>query len=304
LDQFNTRIDHTFNTRHKLSFALTREDIESRNGFMSQSFPASPGGINRTSGTFYVVRLNSTLSSTLVNEFYAGAQRYRIRFLAPWELPAGQALLPKAGGQGYLPIFQLAASPIPANDDPQGRIAPFYVYGDTFTWIKNRHQLKFGGEFRFVSANGFTSFDVMPRALFGVGFGPDVVGVNAFSVPGLGINEGIAQALLMDLSGSVDRITQAFNASGGLKPAFIAGETNQRTWRQRESSFFIQDEFKLRPTVTVTLGLRHEFYGVPWDANGRTAGLVGGSTESDPDLQIPTRSCIPTTGTTLRRPWA
>jgi hypothetical protein len=30
--------------------------------------------------------------------------------------------------------------------------------------------------------------------------------------------------------------------------------------------------------VTVTAGLRHEFYGVPWDANGRTAGLVGGST--------------------------
>src|SRR5262249_763071 len=30
--------------------------------------------------------------------------------------------------------------------------------------------------------------------------------------------------------------------------------------------------------LSINLGMRYEYYGVPWDANGRTAGLVGGST--------------------------
>src|SRR6185295_1395762 len=41
---------------------------------------------------------------------------------------------------------------------------------------------------------------------------------------------------------------------------------------------FVQDEFKLKPSLTLTLGMRYDFFGVPWDANGRTAGVVGGST--------------------------
>jgi hypothetical protein len=43
-NQYNLKIDHTINNRHSASFSWTREDVESPNGFMPQSFPASPGG--------------------------------------------------------------------------------------------------------------------------------------------------------------------------------------------------------------------------------------------------------------------
>ncbi len=278
LTQYFGRIDHTVNRRNRLSLDLVNLDVDLLDNFMPRPFPNSPGGSGSVQGTYSSFRANSNLASTMSNEFFAGAQRVRYRFSAPWELPGGRAMLPTASGQPYLPVFRLVADPIPSDNDPQGRIAPFYTFGDTMQVFRGRHSWKFGGDVRLVSLNGFTAFNVMPRVLFGLGDGPDVVGVNSFQIPGLEANEGIAQDLLMDLSGSVGAVVQTFNASSGPNPTFLNGETRQRTWRQREFSFFIQDDFKFRPTITLNLGLRYEFYGVPWDANGRAAGLVGGST--------------------------
>ncbi len=278
-NQYNLKIDHLLhNGRHRLAFSFTREDFDSINGFMPQTFPSSPGGSVTAPVSFYSISMTSTLSPTMLNEFHAGAQRARLRFNAPWELPGGRALMPVINGYGYLPVFVLASDPIPTDSDPQGRISPLYQYGDTFHWIKGTHAVKFGGELRFASSNGFNSFDVVPRVAFGFGDGPPVVGVSSTAIPGLGANEGTAQSLLVDLSGSVDSVLQAFNASSGANPVFRAGEGKQRTWRQREFSMFFQDDFKLKPSVTLNLGLRYEYYGVPWDDQGRTAGLVGGST--------------------------
>ena len=117
----------------------------------------------------------------------------------------------------------------------------------------------------------------MPRVFFGLGFTSQTP-VNSAAIAGLGVNEALAQALLTDLTGAVSGVAQSFNASPGPKPVFVAGETRQRTWRQREFDLFVQDDFRIKPGLTLYGGLRYSFYGVPWDALGRTTGLVGGST--------------------------
>ncbi|PYS48975.1 MAG: hypothetical protein DMG13_24360, partial [Acidobacteria bacterium] len=279
-NQYNVKLDHWIhNGRHRLSFSLTREDFEAPNGFLPQTFPSSPGGSVTAPVDFYSIVATSTLSPLISNEFRVGAQRARLRFHAPWELPGGRELMPVNNGYGYLPVFTLAAAPIRNDNDPQGRISPLYQYGDTFNWIRGRHTVKFGGDLRFASSNGFNSFNVVPRVDFGAGgiLAP-VAGINSTAIPGLGANEGTAQLLLIDMSGSVDSVTQAFNASAGAHPVFLAGVGKQRTWRQREFDMFFQDEFKLKPNLTLTAGIRYEYYGVPWDARGITAGLSGGST--------------------------
>jgi len=276
-DHYALKIDHVLNERHRINFSFIHENYNSLNSFLPQPFPNSQGGTITSPGTFFSFVATSTLSPTTLNEFHAGTQRVSVRFHAPWELAGGQASLPNINGYPYIPVLGLAANPIPYDNDPQRRIAPLYVFGDSLHWIKGKHEIKFGGESRFVSSNAFSSFDVIPRVQLGIGNDfLGIIGLDSTSIPGLGPNEASAQTLLTDLSGSVDNIFQTFNAAG--RPlAFQPGVSQQRTWRQREFSLFLQDDFKLEPSLTLNLGLRYEFYGVPWEAQGRAAGLVGGS---------------------------
>ncbi len=275
-NQYNVKIDHIFTENHRLSVSGTGETSDQQNGFMPQPYPEAPGGWATTRNMFYSAALTSIVSPSFMNEFRGGAQRGRVRFFAPWESDQGRKLLPQSGMSSYVPIAMLATDFISTGEDPQGRISPMYVIGDTVSWTKGRHAFRGGAEARFVSTNGFNAFDVMPRAYLGAG-GEPIAGLDSFVIPSIGQNEGTAQALLSDLSGSLDGVIQAFNATGGSRPTFIPGETKQRTWREREFAFFFKDDFRLRPDLNLNLGVRYEFYGVPFEANGRAAALKGGS---------------------------
>ncbi len=275
-NQLTLRFDHQFNDRHNLTVQYLREQGDKQNDFMPQPLPSAPGGSYQDRTNFYTMALVSTFSSRLVNEARAGASRTNARFFAPWETPQGRAYLPTANNQIFVPVYASITDPIDDSNDPQGRIAPIYQYADTLTWLRGKHQFKAGGEMRFVSNNGFNSFSVVPRVNFGTG-GVGITNLSAASVPGLGLNDAAARALLIDLSGSVASVLQAFNAPGGANPVFLAGEGKQRTWQQREFSLFFKDEFKVTKALALNLGVRYEFYGVPSEANGKTAGLVNGS---------------------------
>ena len=273
-NNYSVRLDHHFNERHHLSYSYTREAGENLNGFLAQPFPESPVGTVEDRNRFHSFSLTSSLGPTLLNDFRVGAQRPLVRFFAPWELEGGTDLLATANGQLFAPIPILTSTAVNVSNDPQGRISPVYIFSDNLTWLRGRHSFKGGAEVRFVSTNGFNSFTVLPRANIGTG-GVSIQGIS--TIPGIGLNSGTAQSLLNDLSGSLTTVQQAFNSPGGASPAFVAGEGKRRTWKQREFSLFFKDDFRVKPSLTLNLGVRYEFYGVPFDGNGKAAGLVGGS---------------------------
>lgn len=272
-DHFNLKLDHVFNSTHRASFSYTKEYNRNNNTFMPQPLPGTPGGDSRGWDSLSSLAVTSTLRPNLLNEFRAGALRPRLRFRAPWEV-AGTEVLPRAGQHPYLVEFGLVTNPLNAGNDPQGRITPVYQISNDLSWLRGKHAFKGGLALRFVSTNGFNSFDVMPRAVIGTGGAPIQ---NLSTLPGIGLNLGAAESLLNELSGSVARVRQAFNSPGGRDPQFVAGEGKQRTWKQRELAWYFKDDFKVTPDLTLNLGLRYEFYSVPWDANGKAASLVGGS---------------------------
>ncbi|MBY0373504.1 MAG: carboxypeptidase-like regulatory domain-containing protein, partial [Bryobacteraceae bacterium] len=273
-NQLNVKLDHNINPSHRITASYLRETGDAVNGFMAQPFPNAPGGNTTTPGTTYSIKVTSTLTPNLVQETSFGALRSRLRFNAPWETPEGLSLLPRIGTQPYVIDFLTITDPLRLDNDPQGRLSPNYQWRTKTSYNKGKHTLKFGGELWFVSTNGFNSFDVMPRAVIGNGAQP-VLGMA--QVPGIGQNQAGAENLLNNLTGSLASFRQALNSPGGANPQFLAGEGKQRTWQQREYYLFFQDDWKVSRSVTLNLGMRYEFYGVPYDRNGRTAGLAGGS---------------------------
>ncbi len=275
-NNYNVRIDHNFNENHRLNYSYSNERSESLNGFLAPAWPSVPGGTVSGDSRFHSLQFVSSFGPRIVNEFYAGAQRPLVRFFAPWEL--NPDIFPTTvGGTTFAPDFNLVSDPINIGNDPQGRISPVYMFGDKISFLKGRHSFKGGAEVRFTSTNGFNSFTVLPRAVFGTGG----VGVQRITgsngIPGIGLNGATAQNLLILLSGSISSVQQAFNSAGGADPDFIAGEGKRRTWKQREFSLFFKDDFKVKPNLTLNLGLRYEFYGVPFEDQGKAAGLKGGS---------------------------
>ena len=273
LDQLNFKIDHNFNEFHRLSVSYVHEDQANKNLFNEQPLPDSPGGQTEYRDRLWTLNLTSTLRPTLLNEFRTGVLRPWLRFYTGWEVGDSLALLPKANGSPYLLDFTSTSNPINLDDNPVGRISPLYQFSDTMTWIRGKHAFKGGADVRFSSSNGFNSTDVMPRAVLATG-GTPVTVLN--TVPGIAQNLTGATNILNELTGTLSSVRQAFNSPGGANPQWVPGEVKQRTWKRREYGFFFKDDWKISKRLTLNLGGRYDYYGVPYDANGKTAGLVGG----------------------------
>jgi hypothetical protein len=273
-DQYNIKIDHNFNDRHRLMFSWNREDSNSFNGYQSQRFPTTPGGDVISPDSSYALKIFSVVKSNITNEFSIGILRSRNQSLAPWEVPGGLDALPKINGIPYLlDLFSVTDPIITDNSDPQGRFSPNYQYSDNLSWIQGKHSFKAGAAVWWPSTNGYNSFDVMPRVNIGQGIIPVA---NFNQIPGIGANQSTAEGILNDLSGSVASLVQAFNSPGGANPGFLPGEYKARVWKSREHFFFFKDDWRVSKNVTLNLGIRYEYYQPAYDKNGKTANIVGG----------------------------
>ncbi|MGH9720455.1 MAG: hypothetical protein ACRD8O_09595, partial [Bryobacteraceae bacterium] len=275
-NQFDIKVDNQFTARNRASFTYSEQGSQSKNYIAAQAYPSTVGGGTPNETTTMTLSVTSTLRSSLLNEFRSSSVRPRQTFNSPWTV-AGPEILPNLGGQPFLLSIAGATSPLfpGVGDDPSTRISPVYQFSNTMTWLKGRHAFRGGLEVRFVSSAGFDTFFVMPRITLGAA-GVPVQNVNATTIPGLGQNTG-ASALLTDLAGSVSFAQQTFNSPGGANPAFLPGQTRYQHVRAPEYSGFFKDDYKVRPNLTLNLGVRYELYQVPTENTGRGAALAGGS---------------------------
>ncbi len=199
--EVDVRIDHNFNSRHRVNGNLSYERDD------SDDFLASwPGGFNgATQRRPYVLTATgtSTLSQSIVNEARFGI-RYAVssRWVAlessnasvrdgaaQWYLKGGPSALggapyqvlftpPSIGntnGLGGTPALGVGNGMLSTTAQDSGDISPLYNYSDTLSWNRGRHALKFGGDLRFARSNGYNSTggNVSPVATGGASTGLD-----------------------------------------------------------------------------------------------------------------------------------
>jgi hypothetical protein len=255
VDSFIVKIDHQFTSTESLTgrYALARSQ---------QTFPLGGLGFGagsrlpefaQTSPTrvqLLSASLLSTLSGAKLNEVRFGYSRYRTSFsgldanadpatfgtsAAPFNLGTSKFGLPEIDFGGTFENLGASAFSI-----PRGRTSQSFQILDNFTWIKGRHTIKFGGEYRRAAIDSFN--DNLERGLFSFGSDP-----SSFSqCPGPLCDSGT--------------VTLANFYIGNTFPSADAGNTQRNTFNNG-LSFFAQDDFRVSPTFTLNYGMRWEYFG-------------------------------------------
>ncbi|MBN2321107.1 MAG: TonB-dependent receptor, partial [Acidobacteria bacterium] len=179
-----------------------------------------------------------------------------------------------------------------------------FVYADTVTWTKGRHTVRFGGEIHRTRSwqlvNGTISFGASGMTYPGLQGGDASGAPNESLYTSGGTYTPEADTYFTDITGtggggSLSYVYDVMNLlAGSIGTArqyrFIndptateyndirLGEDSRITdFRQNQFNFFVQDEWRVTDSLSLTLGLRYEQYGVPYLKGGMTIGLADGA---------------------------
>ena len=248
-NNFILKLDHLFSSKYLLSgrYAFGQDSqifpFGSLGGFGSGSRLPAFAQTSPTRVQLLSVSFVTTLDPTRINETRFGYTRFRTSFSS---LDAGfdpsSVGLNFGTGKFGLPEFDFGGTfdnlGATAFSVPRGRISQNFQLLDNFTWIRGTHTLKFGGEYRRVAVDSFN--DNLERGLFS--FSP-------CSKPCAEQNLPIA----------VNLLTQYYLGNAFVEA--LQGNTQRNTFNNG-FSFFAQDEWRVRPGLTITAGLRWEYFGI------------------------------------------
>jgi hypothetical protein len=297
-NQFNFRIDHNFNSKHKLSLIGTKEKTW---GYATQavlrSWPDGFDGIAVKLPNVYIATFTSTLSSSLLNELRMGRRQSIDQQFPPGNRPGplgAEALkfIPSANGVYFdvVPTTWTKFNQYGRFGAWRYHISPMYSIGDDVSWTHAKHAFKGGFEFRNTISRGFGDPGFTPFATLGPGNNP-VAGLDGTAFTGLTANSATtARNLLTDLSGSIDRINQSFGILSSKDTTLQSSPVIPYKYyrqHQHEYSAFFKDDWKFRRDLTLNLGIHWEFYGDPFEENGLDARIIGNDESAFFQLKCP-----------------
>jgi hypothetical protein len=257
-NELTMKFDFNITDKDKVSVTLGGKYISNLNGFGDFTFASTPAF--PTTGVLHELFSNFAYSRNItpntLNELRATIQRsYSTQGIPAVKIPAPADTLANLGVQITSDQF---SGPPEINFFDQGTILGFYnngpsrfadntfAYSDTFTWIRGVHTWKFGA--------GFTAYQ------FNTVFDTVVDGEFFFSALGNPNSSGNNFADFL------------FGLPSGFQQAASA-PTYART---KYTHAFVQDEWRVKKNLTLTIGLRYEYSTPRADLKKETFSLIPG----------------------------
>ena len=283
------RIDHRFSEKYTVYARYIYNGLTVGNS-LDEIFPGVGGvatGQQSHNGTFNFI---AAFRPNLVNELRLGLNRTDDLFTCNGHnlIDQNGRLDPFGFGTDYsfnlsnnVPTISNFACGALGDSNGQFRRAGTWDYVDQLSWVHGNHNIKFGGEFRYVYDNGYDAFGARPTVDF-TAFGN--FGIPIVNCAGACASDETLQTLAAALLGvpGIQSQTQFFSAQGNRTP------TDFRRFVQHEYGAFAQDSWKVRSNLTFEFGLRYEFDGVPFERNGNLSNLLDQQAFDTPPITFQT----------------
>ncbi len=275
-DQLTVRIDHTLKSNHRIYLRVnwSRNDATDLANNADAPFPGTPEGTVENHAWAFNAGSDFTINPQMVNELQIGYIRPKTELIRP--------------ARSLQPMYQISSWTNPLSpDSPKAYVSPLFEISDSIAHSRNKHTFKYGATFRRAGQKSVDYSGIIPDMTFGTSMGnhvPENIGPYGNTV----ISDEDRQTfenLYNDLLGRVESIRQTYYYD--LASPLPLGSGREHSFSSFEFSAFIQDDWRILPTLTLNLGLRYEFNSVPTEQNDLqrvldpSSGIDAGANISD-----------------------
>ena len=221
------------------------------------TFPGMPAFGDTTSyRTTGSLSLRSTLSTAVVNEMRGGWAWAPGGFFTN----SNPDMFDNQGGYAVSLGFGLTNIHPGAANGPSERNTANYTVSDQLNWLKGSHSFQFGGDFTRIDDWAINYNNVPALSLgYSTTFDPAEAMFSATTFPGSSTGDrNNAKALYALLTGRVSSINVTARLNEAGDEYIYNGPTLRREY-QDDYSFYAQDVWRWKPTVTMTFGMRYQY---------------------------------------------
>ncbi|HEX7316243.1 MAG TPA: TonB-dependent receptor [Pyrinomonadaceae bacterium] len=245
-DHFDARVDHVLSDSSTLAFRYSFGDRALYEPFAGPTFAAVPGYGNDVArrGQNAMAAWTKIVGPAFVNDARVAFNRVAASVLQENRAASVNQrvglpdLSPNPRDAGLSFITVTGFSPLGEEfNNPQNSVTNTFQFLDTATYARGRHLFKFGADLRAVQQNAFR--DVQARGL--LQFTPFAYTGNSLA----------------------DLLLGSPTVTGGARV------DNAQHLRTESYHFFLNDQIRLTPRLTLSAGLRYEYNSPPVDAEDR-----------------------------------
>jgi len=236
------RIDQNWGTRSKFFFSYSSRDVEALNGTPALPPPLDQNFFRSRFSHYLRFGWDDTLSLSLLNHFNVGFNRLNDPSKGvsvtgqDWEKTLG---ISGASGPGF-PQFGYGGSPLGIGYQGFGggsfdnAIPNSLLVADSISWIKGRHSLRMGFEWRHSQFSRISNANTSPNFSF----------------------QNLQTAVIANSTQTGDPFASFL--LGLPNEASLQISSHNPRWNSNYYAGYVQDDFKFRKDLTFNLGLRYD----------------------------------------------